>query len=238
MYTKKKSCEEAMPELPMINKKLAITETPTGTIIDFYLPRVIQDLNEFIDFLRAVRNAKADDTVAIHINCYGGDVDVAFNIIDVLNATEANTVAYVEGLCASAATMIMLAAKQVEITEHAHLMIHAWSSCSIGKWNEQLAEFEFSKDWFQRKFRNIYKNFLTEDEIDQVLAGTDMYLDAEDTVKRINKARERDIQRQEIVESIAAKYQEAINKELAIALKKFDETDTTKVQKQRKRRSK
>ena len=218
-----RGCDDDNPEMSFAeNKRLKVTETPNGSTIDFYLPRVIAEPKEYIDFLRAVREAKADDTVIVHINCYGGDCDVAFNIIDVLNLTPAHTKVCIEGLCASAATMIMLAAKEAEITEHAHIMIHAWSGGYYGKWNEQTASFEFDRTWMVKKFREIYKGFLTESEIDAVLNGTDMYLDADETIERLNASHKKELERQALIASIAEKHQAAINKELSVALANFD----------------
>lgn len=204
------------------NKYLKVSILPTGTVIDFYLPQVIEELKDYIDFFRAVRDAKADDIVNVHINCYGGQVDVAFNIIDVLKETAAQVKIFVEGVCASAATMIMLAGQDIEVSEHARIMIHAWSGGFWGKWNEQIASFKFDETWMQQKFRDIYKGFLTREEIESVLAGQDIYFDADETVERLTKAKQKEIEKQRIVNEIAAKYQAAINKELTIALADFD----------------
>ena len=68
-----------------INNPLRIQHLPTGDIIDFFMPYEIEDSEDFIDFLRAVREAKSTDAIRIHIDCCGGNVDTAYIIRDTLN---------------------------------------------------------------------------------------------------------------------------------------------------------
>lgn len=236
-----KNCDDDIvaAKAAFLNNPLRIQNLPEGTIIDYYLPLVIEeDPANYIDFFRAVRDARSSDKIVLHINCYGGDCNVAFNIIDVLNTSDAHVEIHVEGACASAATMIMLAGDCWEVSEHSYIMIHAWSGCRIGKWNEQIASFEFDKKWMEEKFRAIYKGFLTEDEIESVLAGKDLYFSSEETVKRLEKYQEKDAQRQAVIQKIAEAHQDAINKEIAEALKKFEKADATEEKSKKKTISK
>lgn len=208
------------------NNPLRIQELPTGTIIDFYLLGEIEDPADYIDFFRAVRDAKQEDTVQLHINCYGGDLTTAFNIIDVLKQSAANINVFVEGNCASAASMIMLAGDNWEINPHSTVMIHAWSGYVIGKWNEQQAQFHFDETWLNNSFKEIYKGFLSDEEIEDVLRGKDLYLNADEVVERLDKYKENDIKKQEIIQNIARKHEDLINQELAKALQQFDNPQT------------
>lgn len=204
------------------NRALKITDTPTGTIIDYYLPFEIKGPENFIDFLRAVRNAEENDSVILHINCAGGDLNIAFNIVDVLNNCPANIKVCVEGLCASAATFIMLAGDDIEILEHSHVMIHAWSTEMFGKWQELSAFHTFEKSWLEKNFRETYKNFLTEEEIEGVLKGQDIYLEAGEVKGRLENYHSEDKEKKSIIEGIVNKYQDIINKELGVALGNFE----------------
>lgn len=210
----------------MQNNPLRIQSLPTGDIIDFYLPIEIDSgIDEYIDFFRAVTDAKSTDTIVVHINCYGGDINTAFNIIDVLNQSQARVQINLEGECASAASMIMLCGDQWSISEHSRVMIHAWSSWKVGKWNEQQSSFDFDKKWLEPAFRDTYKDFLTESEIEDVLRGKDIYLNSEETRNRLEKYQEKDIKKQELLQSIAQKHQDEINKEIEVALRNFEESE-------------
>lgn len=220
----------------MRNNPLKILQLPTGTIIDYYMPEVIEGVDEFIDFLRAVRDSKSGDEIHIHINCYGGDVTTAFNLIDVLITAKADITVYVEGNCCSAASMIMLSGDNWEISPHAYAMIHAWTAGKLGKWQELQASFKFDEKWLQNSFKEIYKDFLTEEEITGALNGQDIYLTADEVMSRLEKYKEKDIKKQELIQSIADKHQIAINKELEEALAKFEKTESKKANERKRKK--
>lgn len=212
-----------------INLALQVRQAPDGDTIDFYLPMEIEeDTTEYRDFFRCARYAKSGDTINLHINCYGGSLQVAYNIIDVLQESQANVEIYIEGGCCSAASMIALAGNTWHISEHAYMMIHAWTSCSFGKWNEQQARFRFDEDWLERMFRKTYKNFLTDEEIEDVLSGKDLYFDSEQIQERLSRSQEEGQKRQQILNEITQRYEKEINAEIQKALQVFSDEDKNK----------
>lgn len=226
---KYKACEEYEGEpTKTSNNLLRIIESPKGKIIDFYLINSIEDIKDYIDFLREVENAKPEDTVKIHINNYGGSLDVAMNIYDVLQQSPASIQVSVEGACASAATMIMLAGNEWFIYPHSWVMIHAWSGMEWGKWNELKASHEFSERVTENRFRALYQNFLTPEEIEDCLKGKDFYFDNEETLVRIQNYQADAMKKQEAINAITAKYQEVINKEVEAILNPNTEKETKK----------
>src|SRR5690554_760932 len=62
--------------------------------------------------------------VTVHINSPGGSVTDALAIYSTLRKHKGRVTAVVDGLCASAATIIMLAADEVIMAEHSLLMVH------------------------------------------------------------------------------------------------------------------
>lgn len=208
----------------VLNNPLRIQELPEGAVIDFFLPReIVPDTTEYIDFMRALNDAKEGDKVTIHINCYGGDLDTTFQLIDTIHETKATVDCSVEGICASAATMIALAGDSFTISPFSNFMIHAWTKIAFGKYNELKSAFDFDERWLVPAFKEIYKGFLTDAEIERCLKGEDFYFTATETFERVQKSKKRDIERQELVNKIAEKYQKNINAEIEKELKKFDE---------------
>jgi hypothetical protein len=67
------------------------------------------------------------------------------------------------------------------------MMIHTSSGVSIGKQSDIKAEEEFYNPWLSNLFHEIYKDFLTKKEIDSVLDGKDMWLNADQVVERFKK---------------------------------------------------
>ena len=67
------------------------------------------------------------------------------------------------------------------------MMIHTSSGCSFGKQSDIKKEEEFFNPWLEDFFNEIYKNFLTKKEIQNVLDGHDMWLRADEVVERFKK---------------------------------------------------
>ena len=212
---KMRSCEEETEEKKTsFNNPLQIIESPNGKIVDFYLLNSIEDIEDYVDFLREVGNTKAEDTIKVHINNYGGNVDVAMNIYDALRQSPADVVISVEGMCASAASMIMLAGTEWCVYPHSTVMIHAWSGFSYGKWNEIQASHDFEKRVLEKRFRDLYKKFMTDEEIELCLQGKDYYFDNEETIKRLESYQEDTLKKQQAIQEVTSKYQKLINDEI------------------------
>lgn len=80
-----------------------------------------------LDFIKELNGLSAP-TINLRINSPGGDVFDARAIATALKAHPSNIVASIDGLAASAATYVALAADEVEIADGAFLMIHqSWS---------------------------------------------------------------------------------------------------------------
>lgn len=70
--------------------------------------------------------------VALRINSPGGSVSDALAIYDALRSHKGTVTARVDGLAASAATLIMLAADEVVMAKHALLMVHDPWAMAVG----------------------------------------------------------------------------------------------------------
>lgn len=80
-----------------------------------------------IDFIADLKAIEAD-TVHLHINSPGGDVFEARAMCQAIKSSGKKVIAHVDGLAASAASYLALAADEVEIAEGAFFMIHnAWT---------------------------------------------------------------------------------------------------------------
>ena len=202
------------------NDVLQVRENNNRKEVDFYLIDIIDDIADYIDFLREVDSCRNGDLITIHINCYGGNADVGMNIYDCLRQSPANVEVSIEGACCSCASMIMLAGNCWRVTPHAHVMVHSWSEGIYGKWNEIISKFNYDKCVFEKQFRELYKDFLTDEEIEDCLKGKDFYFDSNETVKRLNAYQKEDIEYDEAIKKITDKYSSLAEKEVNQYLKK------------------
>jgi ATP-dependent protease ClpP protease subunit len=164
---------------------------PVANIHEFYLVGEIKRADEYIDWFDIIRNAGKNDVVNIHINSYGGDLFTAIQMIRVLGECEGTVVCSVEGACMSAATMVFLCADGFEVSGHSMFMFHNYSGGTIGKGGEMYDNIVHERKWSEKLLREIYNNFLTEEEIVSVLNNKDIWMDGDEVIKRLESMKEK-----------------------------------------------
>ena len=160
---------------------------PVARFLDFYLNGHITDSKDYIQWNQEIRQAGENDLITIHINCYGGDIMTTIQLIRAMSDTKATVVASVEGACMSAATFVFLAANVCEVSEHSQFMIHNYSSGSWGKGNELIAKAIATDNWANNLMRKTYEHFLTSKEIEDVIAGKDIWMEQKEVIQRLEK---------------------------------------------------
>jgi len=139
------------------------------------------EYNKLVYFLAIVPE---DHTVYIHINTPGGIIDSAFMIINAIKSCRATTVARLDGTVASAGTIITLACDKIDVGDYTHFMIHNYSGGTGGKGHEVKAYVDFNNRELNAAFRDIYKGFLTDEEMTEVIEGKDMWLNKGEVLAR------------------------------------------------------
>ena len=159
----------------------------TKSVYHLWLIDDIGEARGFLKWFDVLQNASEDDLVVIHINCWGGELMTAIQIVTQIKLCQAQVVCQIESACCSAATMVALACDGMICYPHGYMMIHTSSGCSFGKQSDIKKEEEFFNPWLEDFFNEIYKNFLTKKEIQNVLDGHDMWLRADEVVDRFKK---------------------------------------------------
>lgn len=160
-------------------------ERTVGRIFDLYLHDEISEPDNYLDWFNLLRTCTQNDTVYIHINSYGGYVATAIQLMKAIKESEAIVITSVEGMCLSAATMIFLCADICEVTDHSQFMIHTYSGSVFGKGSEMLAQVMHDGEWVRGLSEDVYKDFLSQKEIDQMLDGKDFWFGSEEVIKRL-----------------------------------------------------
>jgi ATP-dependent protease ClpP protease subunit len=158
-----------------------------STLYEYYISGTITSPEDYIHIFDQIRHAREDDDVKIYINSYGGDMSTAIQFMRVLSETNATVTCSVEGMCASAATLIFLSAHIFEITPHSSFMVHTFSGGTYGKGVEQYAQVNHERKWSEKLFKEVYEDFLTPSEINEILAGRDLWMDVDEVAARMNK---------------------------------------------------
>jgi ATP-dependent Clp protease protease subunit len=159
---------------------------PVSNQYSFYLYKV-QQAELYTDWFETIRAAGENDVVKIHINSPGGDLNTSIQLIRAMNECKGTIVASVEGECISAATMILMHADMIEISDYSIFMFHNYSGGAIGKGGEIYDKVTFEKPWIESIMRDCYANFLTDDEIERMLDGKDYWMTGDEVLDRIQK---------------------------------------------------
>ncbi len=179
---------DSMNELdnPFIQKP-KFFQQPVATAVTFYLCGEIKSAEEYVEWFHIFRAAGENDVIYIRINSEGGDLFSALQICRAMQESNATIVCSVEGICMSAATLIFLSGDRFELSDHTMFMFHNYSSGTIGKGGEMYDQITHFRAWSEKLFNSFYKDFLTPDEIKSMLDNKDIWLDAEEVAKRLEK---------------------------------------------------
>ena len=176
-----------LDDLMLDNSNGAIAPKVSSQIYEFYISGQIASPDTYIQWFNTIRHAKADDTIKIYINSYGGDMFTGIQFMRVLSETEALVICSVEGACMSAATMIFLCADQFEVTPHSMFMFHNYSGGTFGKGGEMYGQIQHERKWSETLLKEIYDGFLTTEEIKSLLDNKDMWMDVDEVILRMEE---------------------------------------------------
>lgn len=174
----------------------------SGRHTDIYLTDSIEAPNEYNELCHVLRTAYKEDTVTLYINNGGGYVDSGFMIINAIKESQAKVTAKLSGTVASVSTIIALSCDEVEIDNYIQFMIHNYSGGAQGKGHEMKAQMEFTDAQLNKAFTEIYGGFLTEHEMELVIAGKDIWMGKEELSNRLTARKKKDVKSLEEIAKI------------------------------------
>lgn len=152
-----------------------------------YISKEIGPSIEYVELLNKFRSAEPGDTIFIHLNTPGGYIDTGVQIINAMRDCPARIVTVLDGTVCSMGSLIFLAADEYIVHSNTRLMFHNYSGGTYGKGNEQIAQLESTVDWFTTMFYEICFPFLEESELESIVAGQDLWLNADEIQERLFK---------------------------------------------------
>jgi len=130
--------------------------------------------------------ASEDDSVVFLINSPGGRYNGLVALLEALKMTDATTCAVIIGECHSAASIFALHCDQVFVSDSAEMLCHQVSYAAGGKGSDVLSHVQHVAKISEKLMRSTYKNFLTEQEINEMLSGREIYLDSDEIKRRLD----------------------------------------------------
>lgn len=156
-------------ELPSIwDAHCPILKSSDGRNVEVFITSNIATPDLYNELVFTLRQAKSGDRFIFHINNGGGIIDSAMYLIDAMRHTKAHITCKLSGTVASASTVIALACHELEVSPYLSFMVHNYFHNTQGTGNQVKDYVDFIDRELKRAFRIIYKNFLTDDEIQLV----------------------------------------------------------------------
>ena len=177
---------EDLKILPMLQpNKLFVTENRDHTLYEYYLLGNIGDPEDYVELCHALRTARPEDKFILRFNSGGGQVRTGNQILNAIHECEALTIGFIEHDCGSMCTFLFLACNTWGVSQYAEWFSHTVSGGNYGKECETFEASQFLRRQTHKRIRQEYANFLTEEEIEKILTGTDIYLDSDEIMQRL-----------------------------------------------------
>jgi ATP-dependent protease ClpP protease subunit len=159
--------------------------TKVNRCIKVSLDENIKEPKYYRTVLQGIESLGEGDVVLLSINSYGGQLDGAIAIINAIENTEAEVHASIEGVAASAASLIALASPSISVSPYATMMVHSATFGAFGKQSDVISHASFVDKQVRTLMHNVYKDFLTDKELEEVIMGKEFWFDAEEIVLRL-----------------------------------------------------
>ncbi len=159
--------------------------TKTNRCIKVFLDENIREAKYYRTVLQGIESLGEGDVVLLNINSYGGQLDGAIAIINAIENTEADVHATIEGVAASAASLIALASPSIGVSPYATMMVHSATFGAFGKQSDVISHASFVDKQVRTLMHSVYKDFLTEKELEEVIMGKELWFDSEEIIRRL-----------------------------------------------------
>lgn len=164
------------------------TQAITVTLHHFYITGEIEyEVDRYVDMLNIIKTCEPHDKIYIYLNTPGGSLTTTMQIISAMNQSAGEITTFLEGDVCSAGTMLFLSGHNYVVNANCAFMIHNCTHGGYGKSAELVSQVKFMEKYFGNIARNIYSGFLTDSEIEDILADKDMWMESSEVVERLKK---------------------------------------------------
>lgn len=159
----------------------------TATKYDVYLYGEIEDASQFSEAIAAMDGAQEGDIIVVHLSTNGGDCDATDTFLYSMGNTAARVIVRATGGVHSAGSMILLAADEFSLSPGFNCLVHNGSFGVGGKTSDVKAQAAFQGPFMDKLMRQTYEGFMTDGEIDALIAGKDFWFDADTFMERVEQ---------------------------------------------------
>jgi len=173
---------EAVNSEPYLNY---FEEHYNSTLVKFYLDEVIKSPKYYRPLIHRLGTLSQHDQVQVIVNTYGGSFDGIVALINAVQNTPAEVYCEIEGKACSAGSIFALACPNLSVGKYSSMMIHPSSFGSSGFQGNVIAHSTFIDNEVKRLYKDVYADFLTEKELEDVFLGKEFWFDYEEITRRL-----------------------------------------------------
>jgi ATP-dependent protease ClpP protease subunit len=175
-----------MSDFDKPNKDVVYAQ-PRAFEFTYYLSDCVQDSHEYHELLQLLDTASENDLIRLVINNYGGEVGSTVQLVDHIRSSKATVVGLISGNAFSAAGVIWMACDIQEFSEHCMLMIHCAVGGSSGKYSDIEKYIKVANKRTRKLYADIFEGFLTEEELEAVARGEELWILDDELHERLSK---------------------------------------------------
>lgn len=174
---------------------------------DVYISQSVAEPERYTRLISLFRNASPNDSINVYLNTPGGQLHTGLQLIDAIRNSRARVTTILDGAACSLGPLILFAGHDVVINENGMIMFHNYSGVPVGKGNEIRESSRAYDKLYDNLLKQYARPFLTDDEIQRVINGEDMYFVGDEITPRIERVREK--RRLEVNENLKREYEKA-----------------------------
>lgn len=175
---------------PTINRPAIFAKQMVAMEYTVHFTQEFDHPSYYDEVVSLLMNAEEGDQINFMINNFGGRVDSLNSILNAMTMTKARVVGFLLGQGCSCASVLFLACHNYVVGENTTLMIHEQSFFVGGKASETKKQHSHYQLQNERFIREVYKDFLTPEEIESCLRGEDYYFEDHEINDRLLKREE------------------------------------------------
>lgn len=168
----------------LIQPQCEVVQTTVSSVYDIILDEDIREPAYYRQAIQTIKQARPQDQVNIVLNNGGGRIDSAIMFRNAIQACECPVFAILEGDTHSATSMIALSCDDIEVKPFSSAMIHNASYGTAGVSQNVVDHVTFTSKQTERLVREVYKHFLSDEEIDQVINNREIWLTDDQIIER------------------------------------------------------
>lgn len=152
-----------------------------------HLSEAMYDADYYTKIFDLMLEAGENDIIDIMIASPGGNLAGLTTLIEGIRLTDAHVRAVLIGECFSCASILAMHCHEVVVTDSCQMLVHCVRTGFGGKIVDMEAFTNHTKKVTDRLFHETYYGFLESSEIDAVLRGSEIWLDADQVRARLER---------------------------------------------------